>query len=86
MIIVILHTQAHEKKRLGSLHNPAPDKKRLWRLRVSAATTNVLLSAEPIFGAVFAKFLFGDVLGPKGKIGALLIVAGCVLAGAADED
>lgn len=54
--------------------------------RVSAATTNVLLSAEPIFGAVFAKFLFGDVLGPKGKIGALLIVAGCVLAGAADED
>ena len=52
---------------------------------VSASTTNVLLSAEPLFAAAFANILLGEVLGPKGLIGGALIVTAAVLAGVLDR-
>lgn len=42
--------------------------------------TALIFSAEPIWGAVFSYLLLGEVLSPRGYIGAGLILAGMLLA------
>jgi len=53
---------------------------------VSASAANVLLSAEPLFAAVLARVLLGEVLGPRGAVGAALVVAAAVIAGLGDRE
>lgn len=42
--------------------------------------TALIFSAEPVWGAIFAYFLAGEILTPRGYLGAALILAGMLLA------
>lgn len=42
--------------------------------------TALIFSAEPVWGAIFAYLLAGEVLTPRGYLGAALILAGMILA------
>ena len=53
----------------------------MWAQRRTSATHVALIfTAEPIFAALFARFIQHDVLGVGGLIGAALILAGILLA------
>eukprot|EP00540_Astrosyne_radiata_P023416 CAMPEP_0116847394 /NCGR_PEP_ID=MMETSP0418-20121206/14408_1 /TAXON_ID=1158023 /ORGANISM="Astrosyne radiata, Strain 13vi08-1A" /LENGTH=431 /DNA_ID=CAMNT_0004478831 /DNA_START=395 /DNA_END=1690 /DNA_ORIENTATION=+ len=47
---------------------------------LSAAETTLIFSTEPMWGAFFATLIMGERLGVSALAGAVLIVAGCVLA------
>lgn len=47
---------------------------------LSAARVSILLSADAVFGALFAAWLLGETLGLLGGIGSLCIVLGVVIA------
>mmetsp|Transcript_64801 Transcript_64801/g.163178 ORF Transcript_64801/g.163178 Transcript_64801/m.163178 type:complete len:419 (-) Transcript_64801:150-1406(-) len=53
--------------------------------KVSGSTTNVILSTEPLFAAVFAAVLLGERLGSFGYLGAGLIFLAAVLAGTSEQ-
>lgn len=45
---------------------------------LSAAETTLILSTEPLWGAIFASLLIGEQIGIDAAMGAVLIVAGCI--------
>ncbi len=58
-----------------------------WAQRkVSASATAVILSSEPAFAGLFGFFLLGETLGPKGLLGAAMILAAMVVAGKYSEE
>lgn len=46
----------------------------------SASHTAIILAAEPVFAAVFAYLLAGELLSPRGYLGAGLVLAGILIA------
>jgi drug/metabolite transporter (DMT)-like permease len=45
---------------------------------LTATETTLILSVEPVFGAIFATILVGETLGKEFAIGAILILSGCI--------
>jgi drug/metabolite transporter (DMT)-like permease len=46
----------------------------------SASHTAIIFAAEPVFSAVFAYLLAGELLSPRGYIGAALVLSGILIA------
>lgn len=46
----------------------------------SATHTAIIYTGEPVFAAIFAYFMIGEILSPKGMFGAVLIIAGMLVA------
>lgn len=46
----------------------------------SATHTALIYAGEPVFAAIFAYFIYGEILSPRGILGALLILSGMILA------
>lgn len=46
----------------------------------SASHTAIIFAAEPVFSAVFAYFLAGEILSPRGYLGAILVLVGILTA------
>jgi len=46
----------------------------------SASHTAIIFAAEPVFSAVFAYLLAGEVLNPRGYLGAALVLSGILIA------
>ena len=46
---------------------------------LSAAETTLIFSTEPLFGAGFAYIVANECLGSQGLVGAVLIIAGCII-------
>ncbi len=53
----------------------------MWAQRRTSAThVAVIFTAEPLFAAVFARLIQGELLGVQGVLGGILIVAGILIA------
>jgi drug/metabolite transporter (DMT)-like permease len=46
----------------------------------SATHTAIIYTGEPVFAAIFAYFMIGEILSPRGMIGAVLIITGMLVA------
>ncbi len=46
----------------------------------SATHTAIIYTGEPVFAAIFAYFMIGEILSPRGMFGAVLIIVGMLVA------
>lgn len=53
---------------------------------VTAAETTLILSTEPLFGSAFASLLVGERFGPETAVGAFMILTGCLVSTAIEDD